>query len=86
MNPLKKLAIRGIDAWRAGGGGSGRIGVECRFRPTCSLYAREAILRHGLMRGVVLGWRRLQRCASGDEWEKIFDPVPARKKCSKRCG
>ena len=34
----------------------------CRFTPTCSEYAREAVLRHGLPRGLSLAARRLARC------------------------
>lgn len=34
----------------------------CRFTPTCSDYAREAVLRHGLSRGLALAVRRLARC------------------------
>ena len=34
----------------------------CRFHPTCSEYAREAVLRHGLLRGAGLALRRLARC------------------------
>ena len=45
----------------------------CRFHPTCSEYMREAIEKHGAIRGVYLGSRRLLRChpfhAGG------FDPV-----------
>ncbi len=46
----------------------------CRFTPTCSEYAREAVLRHGLGRGLALAARRRLRChpvhAGG------HDPVP----------
>jgi len=38
------------------------IGRQCRFYPTCSHYALEAIERHGLLRGGVLSLRRLGRC------------------------
>ena len=34
----------------------------CRFTPTCSEYAREAVARHGVWRGLALGARRLARC------------------------
>jgi hypothetical protein len=34
----------------------------CRFHPTCSEYARQAIARHGAFRGAWLALRRLARC------------------------
>jgi putative membrane protein insertion efficiency factor len=47
---------------------------SCRFRPTCSGYALEALHRHGALRGSWLVLRRLCRC---HPWcEPGFDPVP----------
>ncbi len=47
---------------------------QCRFSPTCSEYARQAILKHGPIRGTWLGIVRLSKChpfhAGGE------DPVP----------
>ena len=38
------------------------IGGQCRFYPTCSIYAREAIKLHGPWRGSMLAAKRLGRC------------------------
>ncbi len=38
------------------------LGTHCRYAPTCSSYASEAIARHGLWRGVGRALRRLMRC------------------------
>lgn len=46
----------------------------CRFQPTCSEYAAQAIERHGVARGLVLAARRLVRC--GPWHPGGADPVP----------
>jgi putative membrane protein insertion efficiency factor len=38
------------------------IGSNCRFQPTCSNYALEALKRHGALRGGWLALRRISRC------------------------
>lgn len=54
---------------------SGRVS-PCRFTPTCSQYAIEAVERHGARHGVLLALRRLGRCRPGGP--SGYDPVPAR--------
>jgi len=50
------------------------LGRHCRFMPTCSQYAIEALTHHGLFRGSWLSVRRLLRCRPGGG--SGYDPVP----------
>ncbi len=48
---------------------------RCRFRPTCSAYAYEAITKYGALKGGFLALRRLLRCHPFSKADP-FDPVP----------
>jgi len=50
------------------------LGPKCRFYPSCSQYAAEAIVEHGAARGSLMAARRVCKC---HPWhEGGFDPVP----------
>lgn len=53
---------------------SASLGGQCRFYPSCSHYAQEAIRVHGALRGSALATWRLLRC--GPFSRGGFDPVP----------
>jgi putative membrane protein insertion efficiency factor len=69
MRHLLRVLIRAYQL-----GISPLLGANCRFYPSCSHYALEAVSTHGSLRGGWLGVRRLARChpfhAGG------YDPVP----------
>ena len=68
MARLLMVLFRGYQLLRVG-----RVS-PCRFTPTCSVYATEAVERHGAARGAVLAARRLGRCRPGGP--SGYDPVP----------
>ena len=49
--------------------------ARCRFRPTCSAYAYEAVSKYGALKGGWLALRRLLRCHPFYKGN-FFDPVP----------
>ena len=53
------------------------LGQNCRFYPSCSAYAHEAIARHGVAAGILLAAKRLCKC---HPWHAGgIDPVPETK-------
>ncbi len=69
---MKRLAKFPIQLYR--GLLSPYLGRQCRFEPSCSAYALEAIEKHGAVRGYGLAARRLCRC---HPWGTAgYDPVP----------
>ena len=71
-DPLRWVLIGALRAYRTVI--SPLYGQVCRYHPTCSAYALDAVTRHGSLRGTWLTVRRLARChpwAAGG-----YDPVP----------
>lgn len=73
MNTIKNILIKIIRFYRKylsplKGGGT------CRFTPTCSQYAIEALQKHGVIKGCLLSVWRLLRCNPFSKGG--FDPVP----------
>ncbi len=52
------------------------LGGQCRFHPSCSEYARLAVLEHGVLKGGWLAVRRISRCHPFHPGG--YDPVPKR--------
>lgn len=53
------------------------LGPACRFQPTCSEYAYEAIESRGVLKGTAMGLWRILRCNPLNDGG--YDPVPARR-------
>ena len=73
---MRKVVVLMIDGYRLVI--SPWLGNNCRFHPSCSAYARTAIMRFGVLKGGWMSMRRLSRC---HPWhEGGIDPVPENKK------
>ena len=72
MTPLARLLSWPVKAYRLIF--SPWVGHNCRYQPTCSQYALEALERHGGIKGGWLALRRILRC---NPWGGCgYDPVP----------
>lgn len=75
QSPAARLILGAILVYRYSL--SAVLGRQCRFAPTCSEYAADAVRSHGALRGGWLGLKRIGRChpwgGSG------YDPVPPRR-------
>ncbi|MEL6586104.1 MAG: membrane protein insertion efficiency factor YidD [Pseudomonadota bacterium] len=60
MTPLARLFALPVHAYRAVF--SPWVGHNCRYQPTCSVYALEALQKHGGLKGGWLAIRRIFRC------------------------
>ena len=73
MSPLAHIAALPVRFYRLMF--SPWVGFNCRYQPTCSAYALEALEKHGAIKGSWLTLRRIGRC---HPWGGHgFDPVPA---------
>ena len=72
------LTVAALRAYKRGI--SPLLPAACRYAPTCSEYAAEAIQKHGVLRGGILAARRLVRC--GPWHPGGYDPVPPLRKAT----
>ena len=71
MSPAARVAAGAIRGYRLATAGRPS---PCRYEPTCSAYALQAVTRHGALRDGALTARRLLRC---HPWAGVgLDPVP----------
>lgn len=74
MSPVAIPLIFMVRLYQAGL--SPLLGGHCRYRPTCSQYAIDALQTHGVIRGLWLALRRILRCHPLGGMG--YDPVPPR--------
>ena len=76
MSPVARALSAAVAGYQVLGRGRPS---PCRYEPSCSVYAREALEQHGAARGSWLAVRRLARCHpwGGHGWDPVPEPRPS---------
>jgi len=73
---VKKLLLKTINYYQQTGGSVKHFAISCNFSPTCSHYTYQAIERFGVIKGSMMGIKRIRRCNDPDCVNIICEPVP----------
>lgn len=75
MSVLQNYIVKSIATHQAKQAGIGVYRVECNFEPSCSEYTKQAVIHFGVLKGVVLGVKRIKRCCNRDQVGIRHDPL-----------
>ena len=67
---MKKILVKLIEAYQATPSHSHSV---CRFTPTCSEYMKQSIIEYGIIKGLILGLKRILKCRPFGKFG--YDPV-----------
>jgi putative component of membrane protein insertase Oxa1/YidC/SpoIIIJ protein YidD len=73
---LKIISLKLINLYQKKGGSKKLLGIECNFRPTCSEYTKQCIIKYGAIKGWKLGLERIRKCNNPNLIEPIRDDIP----------
>lgn len=73
---VKAALLKAIRLYQKTGGSVKHFAISCNFTPSCSHYTYQAIERFGVVKGVIIGVKRIKRCNNPDCVNITDDPVP----------
>lgn len=76
---VKSALLKAIRYYQNTGGSVKHFAISCNFSPTCSHYTYQAIERFGVIKGAIIGLKRIRRCNDPDCVQVIKDPLPDEK-------
>jgi putative membrane protein insertion efficiency factor len=76
---VKSILLKAIRYYQNTGGSVKHFAISCNFSPTCSHYTFQAIERFGVIKGIIIGLKRIRRCNDPDCVQVIQDPLPDKK-------